>query len=476
MREGQKALKDKVVPYIERDASLLEVGDAVVADGHRLNFRVINPFTGKPCRATLVAGVDWKSWHLAGYVIMVEENTQCIAAAQRNCIMNLGKLMKVWYTDNGKAFRAKYFAGCKSLEEAGLYGLSARLGIIHIFARPYNAQAKIIERWNREFSDTFERLFPSYTGSSILDKPAYMMRNEKFHKALHNEYVPTIEEAVDFIESWLSFHRSQECPNVKGKSIGAVFDEGRGPGVDPDELDDMMMETRITRIDRNGIRFLNQNYYGDNLYGMREQVVIKYSLFDLSSIKVFAMNGEYICTAARVMPVHPLAGALGAPADVTAVSRQIAQQKSAEKKTMEGVRELQRQGLVAQVDWQRIPESAGRIAEQCERQGIELAPTEEHIPEAAVVTANSGEGAASGAPTTENAVSLQDQPPAEAVRLEPKTRPFFGSNIERYQWHLDFGMWTDEDAAWCVWFRTTDEFRMLFAEEAARAAEKENMG
>lgn len=383
--------------------------------------------------------------------------------------------MKVWYTDNGKGFRSKYFSGCPNLEEAGLYGLSARLGIIHIFARPYNAQAKIIERWNREFSDTFERLFPSYSGSSIVDKPAYMMRNEKFHKALHNEYVPTIEEAVEFIESWLSFHRSQECPNEKGKSIGEVFDAGRGPGVDVDELDDMMMEAKITRIDRNGIRFLNQNYYNENLYGMREQVVIKYSLFDLSSIKVFAMSGEYLCHAARVMPVHPLARALGAPADVTAVSRQIAQQKSAEKKTMEGVRELQRQGVVAQVDWQRIPESAGRIAEQCEREGIEMSSTEEHIPDEAVMNSEIGkntnfpvqdnEGAASGAPTgTDMATGGQ----AEVVRLEPKTRPFFNSNIERYQWHLDFGIWTDEDQAWCIWFRTSDEFKMLFEEEAKR--------
>ena len=51
-RDGEKALSDKVEPYIKRDASLLEVGDVLVADGHKLAFQVINPFTGKPCRAT----------------------------------------------------------------------------------------------------------------------------------------------------------------------------------------------------------------------------------------------------------------------------------------------------------------------------------------------------------------------------------------------------------------------------------------
>ncbi|MCD7740098.1 MAG: hypothetical protein LUH11_01970, partial [Candidatus Gastranaerophilales bacterium] len=81
--DGEKALSDKVEPYIKRDASLLEVGDILVVDGHKLAFQVINPFTGKPCRATLVGFLDWKSTALVGYEIMLEENTQCIASALR---------------------------------------------------------------------------------------------------------------------------------------------------------------------------------------------------------------------------------------------------------------------------------------------------------------------------------------------------------------------------------------------------------
>lgn len=72
-RDGEKALSDKVEPYIKRDASLLEVGDILVADGHKLAFNVINPFTGKPTRATLVGFLDWKSTALVGYEIMMTE-------------------------------------------------------------------------------------------------------------------------------------------------------------------------------------------------------------------------------------------------------------------------------------------------------------------------------------------------------------------------------------------------------------------
>ena len=79
-REGQKALRDKVEPYIKRDISKLEVGDVLVADGHRLAVQCINPYTGKPCRPTLIGYLDWKSTALVGYEIMLEENTQAITS------------------------------------------------------------------------------------------------------------------------------------------------------------------------------------------------------------------------------------------------------------------------------------------------------------------------------------------------------------------------------------------------------------
>ncbi|MCS7285416.1 MAG: helix-turn-helix domain-containing protein, partial [Hydrogenobacter thermophilus] len=140
-REGQKALKDRLLPYILRQPEVLEVGEVLVADGHRLNFQVINPFTGKPCRAVLLGYLDWKSFALVGYEVMLQENIQCIASALRNAILRLGKIPKIVYQDNGKAFRARFFTGSPDFNESGLYGLFARLGIVAEFALPYNARA-----------------------------------------------------------------------------------------------------------------------------------------------------------------------------------------------------------------------------------------------------------------------------------------------------------------------------------------------
>ena len=120
-----------------------------------------------------------------GLKIIMSENTQCIASALRNVIINLGMIPKVVYQDNGRAFKAKYFhdkqgeknlsrsltsARCDFLAQAlknqhtcqyvdfdkeGFNGIYANLGIKSVFAKPYNARAKVIERFFLEFQEEF---------------------------------------------------------------------------------------------------------------------------------------------------------------------------------------------------------------------------------------------------------------------------------------------------------------------------------
>ncbi|MEE3349663.1 MAG: Mu transposase C-terminal domain-containing protein [Candidatus Gastranaerophilaceae bacterium] len=337
-RDGEKALSDKVEPYIKRDASLLDVGDILVADGHKLAFQVINPFTGKPCRATLVGFLDWKSTALVSYEIMLEENTQCIASALRNAIINLDMIPKVVYQDNGRAFRAKYFTDDKGFTELGFQGLYSKLGIETVFARPYNARAKVIERFFKEFQEGFEKLLPSYIGSSIANKPAYMMRNEKLHKSWHNEYIPTIEETIKMIDMWLSFKNSQPCPNTPNKTIAEVLAERKRQNIEINTLDDLMLATEVKTIQRNGIRFLNCDYFDERLYGFKSKVIIKYNLFDLTSIKVYTPKGEYLCTAERVTETHPMVKLLGDVKDYEDYKQKIVRQRQLKKKTVESVK------------------------------------------------------------------------------------------------------------------------------------------
>lgn len=361
-RDGEKALSDKVEPYIKRDASLLDVGDILVADGHKLAFQVINPFTGKPCRATLVGFLDWKSTALVGYEIMLEENTQCIASALRNAIINLDMIPKIVYQDNGRAFRAKYFTDDKGFGELGFYGLYAKLGIETVFARPYNARSKVIERFFKEFQEGFEKLMPSYVGSSIINKPAYLKRNEKFHSNLHNtllvggvkrarsgadssplppiRYIPTIEETIKMIDMWLKFKNSQPCTNAPNMTIAEVLENRKKQNIDTSLLDDLMLATEVKTIQRNGVRFLNCDYFDERLYGLRGKVLVKYNLFDLTNVKVFTPKGEYLCTADRVTETHPMAKILGTVEDLEDYKQKIQKQQKLKRKTINSVKKL----------------------------------------------------------------------------------------------------------------------------------------
>lgn len=360
-RDGEKALSDKVEPYIKRDASSLEVGDILVADGHKLAFNVINPFTGKPTRATLVGFLDWKSTALVGYEIMLEENTQCIASALRNSIINLDMIPKVINQDNGRAFRAKYFTDDKGFSELGFNGLYSKLGIETVFARPYNARAKVIERFFKEFQEGFEKLLPSYVGSSIDNKPAYLMRNEKLHKQIHNDYIPTLDETIKMIDMWLNFKNSQPCPNAPDKTIAEVLKSRKRQNIDINLLDDLMLATEVKTIQRNGIRFLNCDYFDERLYGFKSKVLIKYNLFDLTSLKVYTTKGEYLCTAGRVTETHPMAKLLGTVTDFEDYKQKIVKQRKLHKKTINAVKEYLSKDEVKYLETKMIEENSNPV-------------------------------------------------------------------------------------------------------------------
>ena len=418
MRDGEKSLADKVEPYIKRDASLLEVGDILVADGHKLNFQVINPFTGKPCRATLVGFLDWKSTALVGYEIMLEENTQCIASALRNAILNLDIIPKVIYQDNGRAFRAKYFTDDKGFNELGFNGLYSKLGIQTVFARPYNARAKVIERFFKEFQEGFERLLPSFTGSSIQNKPAYLMRNDKFHKNLHNDFIPTIEETIKMIDMWLSFKNSQPCSNADGKTIQEVLEERQRQNVDANLLDDLMLATEVKTIQRNGIRFLGCDYFDERLYGFKSKVLIKYNMFDLNSIKVFTPKGEFLCDAERVTETHPMAKILGTVEDLEDFKQKIEKQKALKRRTINSVKKY-------------LPTADVKFLETQMNSEIEVIVGEE--------------------------ASL---PPLKEER-KINGKPIFKNNLEKYDWFIK----NESENVWIQEFIKTKEYQLFYGAE-----------
>ena len=429
-REGMKAYHDKVEPYIERDISKIEVGDILVADGHVLNFQVINPFTGRPTRATLVGFLDWKSTALVGYEIMMTESTQCIASALRNSIINLGMLPKVVYQDNGKAFKSRFFQNT-DFEEDLFNGVYANLNIHSVFAKPYNARAKVIERFFREFQEEFEKGMPSYIGTCIEDKPAWLKRGEKlheeWHKKLTNNHIPTVQETIKYINGWIKFHNKNLCPNDRSKTIQEMLDSVQKQNINPQVLDDLMMKTECRTINRHGITFLNMHYRSEAIIGIRDKVNIRYSLFDLSKIHVYSTKGEFLCIAHRVQKVHPMARVLGTVKEMEEYKYQYQKQQQLKHRLIKQVKKT-------------FPKEEIKLLEIEAEPVLEIEEFEQQI---------------------------EEKPKKERKRTpreQQMNRPFFNSNYEKFEWLMSNGTTNQEDRKWLVSYMKSDEYINMYGD------------
>ena len=425
-REGMKAYHDKVEPYIERDISKIEVGDIIIADGHVLNFQVINPFTGKPTKATLVGFLDWKSTALVGYEIMMTESTQCIASALRNSIINLGMLPKVVYQDNGRAFKSRFFQN-NDFDENIFNGVYANLNIHSVFAKPYNARAKVIERFFLEFQEELEKGMPSYIGTSIENKPAWLKRGEKLHQEWHrkltNNYVPTVQEAIKYINKWIEFHNSQPCPNDRSKSIQEMLDSVQKQNININVLNDLMMKTECRTINKHGITFLNMHYRSECILGLRDKVNIRYSLFDLSKIHVYSSKGEFLCFAHRVQKVHPMARVLGTVKDMEEYKQQYKKQQQIKNRLVKKLKAT-------------YPKEEHQLLE------IEPEITEEIIEKQ---------------PKTKRERKLTS-------REQQMNKPIFSSNYEKYEWLMKNGCTNSDDRNWLTKYIRSDEYQNLYGD------------
>ena len=341
-RGGKKFVSDTQLPYIVRDWSKVPAGEMLVGDGHTLDFMIKDPFTGKPVRATMVGFVDCTTRDLCGYEIMLTENTQCIASALRNAIKYLGKVPKCVQLDNGRAFKGKFFNN-SDIENSGLNGVYARLGIKTYYSRAYNGRAKVIERFFREFTESMAKLISSYCGGSIETKPAYMMRNEKDHIKLRNlngADCPTIEEVKTYIDFWLeNIYRKRFTSYNRNLQIGEAINAAKGSGVPEEILDDMLCGYDRRKCGRNGVTIFGQQYFNEKLLGLDKDVIIKYSLVDLNQVYIYTIKGEKICTAERVRAVCAQAEIFGTPEDVAEYKRQMKIIKQMEKTRLKGVKE-----------------------------------------------------------------------------------------------------------------------------------------
>lgn len=449
MREGSKALDDKVGKFMNRDDGLLKVGDVLVADGHKLNFLIINPETGKPARYTLIGWQDWASRVFLGFELMLSENTQAIAASLYNAIVRLGKKPGCVLLDNGKAFKNRFFEAKADIAE--LDGLYLRLGISVVHSQPYVGRTKIIERWWGDFDRQAECAIDSYIGRNIADKPAHLMRNEQWQQSRQTGWVPTLEDAKRIITDYAKWKALQPHPKRPGSSPWVVFAAGRGEGFSEEERADLargFLYRKKIRPARCRFTMMGITFESDQLYGINKELTVHYSFTDLSEVYIYD-NGRLVTTAKPVESVHPMAELYGTELDVQKVKQMqktASRLRAGTRKLAEAIGGEAGNAMMALPHMQSVSER---------RKPIAFRPRQpEALPQPELSEAEAAELAAI----------------AEQHRQEEAARPaytlpeFFASELDKYSYLFELSVINgtplkQEDAEFMTRYEASEEYR-----------------
>jgi hypothetical protein len=177
-----------------------------------------------------------------------------------------------------------------------------------------------------------------------------------------------------------------------------------------------MLKTDLKTIQRNGIRFLQTNYNHDKLYGLKERVLIRYSLFDLTKVKVYSDKGEFICEAKRVEKTHPMAYHMGTIKDMEDFKQKIQKQQKIRNKTLRAVKKYLPADDIKFLKMQMQEE----LIEVNNNEIIEVKPIRK-----------------------------------EAV-------PFFLNNYEKYDWLMKKGCTSSDERVWVEKYKKSNEYKEIY--------------
>ena len=177
-REGEKAYYDKCSPYIRREYESISANDFWIGDTHTLDVESVGP-DGTLHRLYLSALAGCPQRYFYRLVCDRQSRSQATLNALRKGIIARGIPSNV-YVDNGREFLTYDIGGrghrakkrlADGSEPFAPPGVFERLGIKMTNAIVRNARAKLVERRFEDFKNYVSRLFPTYTGGNVVEKP-----------------------------------------------------------------------------------------------------------------------------------------------------------------------------------------------------------------------------------------------------------------------------------------------------------------
>ncbi len=302
-RLGPKVYDGNFGKHIQRDYSNLATNDLWVSDGHDFNVFVV--YKGKLIRPVLVSWMDVKSRFIVGWrIIAGAENSDAIRSALKLAIREHGTPLTA-YHDNGRSYDARSLQGDRKRPQLDL-GVFERLDIRVRHARPFNAKAKVIERFHRTLDERFSKRFDTYCGGDTGRKPFDLEEQKAAGKAL------TLEEFIASFTDWLAadYHnKAHGGEGMEGKTPAQVYRDHLGQKriVPADVLDLELCRRELATVGRNGVTIRGITYEApelDSRGGQELPVLVDDE--NIGQVKVLDAAGRFLCVASssRKVPAN----------------------------------------------------------------------------------------------------------------------------------------------------------------------------
>lgn len=258
-RYGLAAFERKYGHYLDRDDSDCSAGYAWVFDHAQLDIMVKTPENKRLVRFWISAVLDMRSWKLLYYVLKTSTpNSQDIIDVYLGAVARYGVPHTV-YLDNGKDYRSKDFSGRTRKvrienDETWMRSVLGQTGVARvIFATPFNAKAKRIERWFLKLHEGFERILcKGYTGTNASARTDELKRIIKKGNVLdYDDFIMMLDLFIDDLNNRGTDKRGKLRGLTPNKAF-SKFHEKR-PMLDEEVLISLMGRTgSAKKIGRNG--------------------------------------------------------------------------------------------------------------------------------------------------------------------------------------------------------------------------------
>lgn len=305
-RYGEKAFKDRYAPYIKRLYDNMESNEWWIADNH--TFDVMTTDGKTTHRLYLTAFMDARSGILTGIYVTNNPSSQATLIALRKGIMEYGIPANI-YVDNGREFLTFDVGGLGHRQKKSTKDkftpppVFERLGIKMTNAIVRNAKAKIIERRFLDLKNSISRLFETFTGGNVLEKP------ESLKTILKSGRIPNDIDFTQQIEMIVKYYFNRDVYNGavakdKGKPKQQVYEENllHKRVAEESELNLMLMRSsKAQTVGRRGVHLTVSgqriDYFNKELLDMQgKKVYYRYDPDNIGEIRIYDLEDRYLMT------------------------------------------------------------------------------------------------------------------------------------------------------------------------------------